>query len=72
MQMFNYQRVELDHSFFLDFSLNGPWPLSSHDPDGIPGGDVVVVDQVAGAHHTGSTATLGTVNTNTLESIKTV
>jgi hypothetical protein len=32
----------------------------------------VVVDQVAGAHHTCSTTTLGTVNTDTLQSITTV
>ena len=47
-------------------SLDRSRPLSPHDPDGVPRLHVVVVDEVAGAHHTGPAATLGTVNTNSL------
>jgi len=61
-----HQCEELDDRLLLHLPLHGPWPLSPHDPDSVPGGDVVVVDQVAGAHHTGPTAAFSTMDTNSL------
>ena len=67
-----HQGVELDDSLLLDLPLYRAWPLPPHDPDGVPGRDVVVVDQVAGAHHACSTPALGAVDTDTLKIIKSI
>ena len=59
--------VEPDHSLLLHLPLHTARPLPPHDPDGVPGLHVVVVDEVAGAHHASPASALCTVNSNSLQ-----
>ena len=51
---------------FLDLALYGAWPLTSHDPDGVLCRNVVVVDEVAGTHHTRPAAAFSTMDAHSL------
>ena len=54
--------ISPDNGLLLDLPLHAARSLPPHDPDGVPGLHVVVVDEVAGAHHPRTTPTLGAVH----------
>ena len=63
------QLVEPDHGLLLHLPLHAAGPLPPHDPDGIPGLHVVVVDEITRAHDARAAAPLRAVHANGLENI---
>ena len=61
------QGVEPHHGLLLHLPLDAAGALPAHDPDGVPGLHVVVVDEVAGAHDAGAAPPLRAVHTNSLQ-----